>query len=70
MTFSMVPLLVHSDSVPAAARAALRAALAAPLEERSPHLESAARILFDQLQLECGDARELVGLPGAAGACD
>jgi plasmid stability protein len=63
MGFSITPLLLHSDSVPASARAALRAAYDSPLEQRSRHLESAARILTRELDLECGDALELVGLP-------
>jgi hypothetical protein len=68
MGFSIAPLLLHSDSVPADARSALQAAYAAPLEERGPHLEAAARILHRELALDCSDARELVGL-SAPGAC-
>jgi hypothetical protein len=68
MSFSVAPLLLHSDQVPATARHALRAAYAAPIEERSPHLESAARILHRELDLDCVDARELVGL-SAEGSC-
>ena len=68
MTFSIASLLLHSDSVPDRARAILRAAYAAPLERRSPYLESAARILYQELDLDCSDARELVGLP-SAGSC-
>ena len=67
MTFSIVPLLLHSDSVPERAREALRAAYDSPLEERSAHLESAARILHYELDLDCGDAHELVGLAGLGG---
>lgn len=66
MDFSITPLLLHSESVPASARAALRAAFDSPLEERGLHLESAARILSQELDLECGDAMELVGLPAAS----
>jgi len=40
----------------------------APIEERTPHLESAARILHRELDLDCVDARELVGL-SAEGSC-
>ena len=65
MTFSITSLLLHSDSVPVRARAALRAAYASPLDQRSPHLESAARILYLELDLDCSDARELVGLSDA-----
>jgi hypothetical protein len=62
MSFSVAPLLLHSDHVPLTARHALRAAYAAPVEERTAHLESAARILHRELDLNCLDARELVGL--------
>jgi hypothetical protein len=62
MSFSVAPLLLHTDHVPATARRALRAAYDAPLDQRTPHLESAARILHRELDLDCSDARELVGL--------
>jgi hypothetical protein len=68
MSFSITPLLLHSDAVPLRARAALRAAFASPPAERSPHLESAARILYQESNLDCGDARELVGLPSTGGS--
>ena len=68
MRFSLTPLLLHSEHVPVTARHALRAAHDAPLEERRQHLESAARILHRELDLDCSDARELVGL-GADGGC-
>lgn len=60
-------LLVHSEDVPETARDALRAALAAPPEERDPLLLLAARTLFHETDLDCSDARELVGLTG--GGC-
>ena len=68
MSFSVAPLLLHSDHVPLTARHALRAAYDAPVEERTPHLESAARILYRELDLNCVEARELVGL-AAEGSC-
>lgn len=68
MSFSVAPLLLHSDHVPLTARHALRAAYDAPVEERTPHLESAAWILHHELDLNCVDARELVGL-SAEGSC-
>ncbi len=69
MSFSLAPLLLHSDHVPATARRALRAAYDAPADERTPHLESAARILYRELdELDCSDARELVGL-SPEGSC-
>jgi hypothetical protein len=48
-------------------RQALRAAHDGPSGERGRHLESAARILHRELALDCGDARELVGL--TTGTC-
>ncbi|MES1172148.1 MAG: hypothetical protein ABUL77_02835 [Bacteroidota bacterium] len=62
MTFSLVPLLLHASDVPATARRALQLATDGPLDERRQHLTSAARILHRELDLDCGDARELVGL--------
>jgi hypothetical protein len=71
MSFSMTPLLLHRQDLPDALRLALRAAYAEPVEQqRTPHLESAARILRHQLDLDCRDARELVGLPDASAPCD
>jgi hypothetical protein len=63
MSFSITPLLLHGEQVPPGARHALRAAYDAPPDKRKPHLESAARILHQELDLDCIDARELVGLP-------
>jgi hypothetical protein len=68
MSFSVAPLLLHSTQVPPGARRALRAAYDAPVEDRTPHLESAARILKRELDLDCRDARELVGL-SSEGPC-
>jgi len=62
MTFSVARLLVDSESTPLGARRALRTAFEAPPEERLPHLETAARVLHRELDLDCRDARELVGL--------
>jgi hypothetical protein len=67
MSFSLAPLLLHSEGVPASVRQALRAAHDGPTRERGLHLESAARILHRELALDCRDARELVGL--ASGGC-
>jgi hypothetical protein len=65
MSFSMAPLLLHRPDIPATVRHALRAALDGPVEQRTRHLESAARTLYRELDLDCDDARELVGLsPG------
>jgi hypothetical protein len=70
MSFSIAPLLLHRDDVPATVRHALRAANDGPPDERTPHLESAARFLYRarELDLDCGDARELVGL-ASPGCC-
>jgi hypothetical protein len=68
MGFSIAPLLIHSDAVPARARAALQAASLLPAERRKSELESAARVLYLETGLDCGDARELVGLENG-GSC-
>jgi len=44
-------------------RDAIRSAYEGPLHLRSAKLESAARILYRETGLGCGDVRELVGLP-------
>ena len=67
MSLSMATLLIHSDDVPASARSALRDAYELPEDARTPLLEAAARALFHEADLECTDARELVGL--ADGCC-
>jgi hypothetical protein len=67
MSFSMAPLLIHNEAVPAGARRALRAAQDAPAEWRVPMLEHAAKILHRETGLDCGDVRELVGLPETGG---
>ncbi|NUP04982.1 MAG: hypothetical protein HOW73_02860 [Polyangiaceae bacterium] len=61
----MAPLLIHSEAVPKEARDALKAASSAPPERRRAELERAARVLYRETELDCADARELVGLaPG------
>jgi hypothetical protein len=67
MSFTLAPLLIHSEHVPEEAREALRAVDGSPAEQRAELLESAARILYDQTELDCREVRELVGLP--AGDC-
>ncbi|MEI9942574.1 MAG: hypothetical protein WDO69_35620 [Pseudomonadota bacterium] len=69
MAFSLAPLLIHSDSVPVKAREALRAVNAAPEEQRDSALYSAARVLYSETSIDCGDALELVGLQAGCG-CD
>jgi hypothetical protein len=69
MSFTMGRLLVHDESVPAAARAALRAAYDAHPEERDAMLASAARILHHEADLDCRDALEIVDLSERCG-CD
>ncbi len=68
MSLSMSSLLIHNQHVPASVRAALKAAHAAPANERTQELQSAARLLFEETSLDCADVRELVDL--AAGDCD
>ncbi len=63
MPFSLAPLLVHHEAVPHVAREALRAAHDALPEDREEMLEEAARVLYRETDLDCRDARELVGLP-------
>lgn len=67
MSFSLAPLLMVEDDVPATVRAALRAASRAPRSERCLHLRAAARALHHEAQLDCADAKELVGLAGDCG---
>jgi hypothetical protein len=66
--FSMLPLLVHSNSVSASARSALLAAQASSPQERLAALKSAARVLHRETGLECRDVLEIVGLDDV-GAC-
>ena len=60
---------MHSPDLPPSLRDELRAAFHAPDDERSEHLAAAARILNQQLAVDCSDARELVGLSDGCG-CD
>jgi hypothetical protein len=66
MNFTMMPLLIHSDAVPPVAREALRAAFLAPPERRQAELLSAARVLFRETELDCGEAKDLVGVTSCA----
>jgi hypothetical protein len=59
---AMASLLIHDDRVPSSARDILKAASSASPEYRGALLRSAARILHDEVDLDCIDARELVGL--------
>ncbi len=67
MSFSLVPLLLHSPDLPANVRAALQAAQESDPDEREDRLVAAARLMHRETQLECADVRELVGL--SAGGC-
>jgi hypothetical protein len=62
MSLSMAPLLMNLEEIPAEARDAIRAAYEALPEHRNTRLESAARVLHRTTDIECSDARELVGL--------
>jgi hypothetical protein len=62
-TFSMLPLLVHSEDLSDDLRETFRLAMAAPPEERKSQLELAARALFLEAgTLECSDVKALLGL--------
>jgi hypothetical protein len=64
--YDLTALLLHSTDVPEAVKAELVLARSdAP--SREAHLRSAARELVRATALDCGAARELVGLP--AGRC-
>jgi hypothetical protein len=68
MPFSIAPLLVHSEAVPREARKALEQASTGPQSQRTAALELAARLIHRETDLDCEDARELVGLePGSCG---
>ena len=60
-------LLIHSEAVSLKARDALRAAVSAPVEFRASELESAARLLQSETDLNWCEARDLVGLAPACG---
>jgi hypothetical protein len=63
MSLSMAPILMYDEQVPGEVRDAIRSAYEGPPQLRSAKLESAARILYRETDLGCGDVRELVGLP-------
>ena len=69
MKFAMVPLLIHSDAVPPVARDALKTALLAPPERRDAELLSAVRVLYRETELDCGEVKDLVGLPSSPVNC-
>jgi hypothetical protein len=62
MSFAMSSLLMHNEHVPAAAREAIRAAHHVSPALRLRMLESAARILHDEVGVDCFDALELLDL--------
>lgn len=62
MAFSLAPLLVHSEAIPAKAREALRYATSAPAEHRKLALAKAARVIYAETALDCDEAMEIVGL--------
>jgi hypothetical protein len=55
-------LLIHSDDVPAAARAALSTALHGPADERCDNLLEAAAILHRDTDLEHDEIRDLIDI--------
>jgi hypothetical protein len=62
MPFSLAPLLIHDPAVPPRAREALRASTWGPAEDREKALELAARVIYHETDLDCAEARDLVGL--------
>ena len=69
MAISMMPLLIHSPAVSPAVREALKAADASPPDQRRGELELAARLLYNEVALDCRDVRDLIGLtPAPCGA--
>jgi hypothetical protein len=61
--FSMIPLLMHSDSISQEARQAVRAVTtAASPEQRTEMRKEAARLLYRETGLECAEVLDLVGL--------
>lgn len=62
MSFSLLNLLLHEEDLPTSALDALRRATSAPTADRPRHLHAAAQALYQDAQLDCDDARELVGL--------
>ncbi len=62
MGLRMASLLSYNEIVPLTVREALKAALAAPAQERQAGLASAATLLFRETGIDCVDVRELVGL--------
>lgn len=69
MSFSMATLLIHSPDIPVSVREALRAAERAEPADRGRQLKTAARLLYQQVDLPCSDVRELVGLPASKCGC-
>lgn len=59
---SMAPLLLHSTDISLDVREVLRSAISAEPNERESRLQTAAVLLHQELELECADIRELIGL--------
>jgi hypothetical protein len=66
MSFDVTPLLLHSEDVPAQAKAELLAASRSEGEARQAHLTLAVKSLYYGTSLGCDEARELVGLTSGA----
>ena len=62
MAISMMPLLIHSESLSNEVRAALQAAVVATPEARPAQLETAARMLHREASIDCRDIRDLIGV--------
>ena len=62
MMFSMAHHLLNLDGIPPAAKATLREALASPPDTRPTLLLQAAALLHRELEVDCADALEVVGI--------
>jgi ferric-dicitrate binding protein FerR (iron transport regulator) len=67
MAFSITRLLLHSSAVPPEARDALKSAMETEPEHRAVWLERALRLLHAGTDIDCDDARELVGIAQCEG---
>ena len=69
---SMIPLLMNSQDVSEETRAALRAVVAMPPDQRGEARKLAARTLYRDVQssgVDCDDVKALVGLPDGGCNC-
>lgn len=60
MALSLIPLLLHDDTVPPHARRELKRALTATADRRRRHLERAARSICESTDIPCADIKDLL----------